>query len=173
MFKKLGIAFLALIALLPVSAFAGGVPQLPSTSQYSEASQIVGTFNAFINQLNGNASGAGGYAAQTNNAISLGSLCQPAAGASPLTCNGQRMLAAFTGITVAATGTTQTLVITNSSITAQSACAGAWITAFTAGSAVIAATFTPSAGSLSVVNVNAGTTTNAVTTGTLAINCFN
>jgi hypothetical protein len=172
MLKKLAVAALAF--LLSVPAFAGGVPQIPATSQYSEPSQIVGTLNALINQLNGNGTGLGGYAALSNNAVSLGSLCQPAAGASPLTCNGQRMIAAFTGLSsLLATGTTQTVVITNSSITAQSACTAQWITAFTAGSAIIAATVTPSAGSLSIVNVNAGSTTNAVATGTLAVNCFN
>jgi hypothetical protein len=171
MLKKIATALLAF--LLAVPAFAGGVPPLPVTSQYSEPSQIVATMNALINQLNGNGAGVGGYAAVPNNAISLGSLCQPAAGASPLTCNGQRMIAPFTGITVAATGTNQTIVITNSSITTTSACTGNFITAFTAGSAVVVATLTPTAGSLSIVVANAGTTTNAVTTGTLAINCFN
>ncbi len=171
MFKKIGIALLAFLLATPV--LAGGIPQIPSSPTYSEPSQIVPTLNAFINQLNGNALGVGGYAAQPNNAVSLGSLCQPAAGGSPLTCNGQRMIAAFTGITVGVTDTLQTLTITNSSITTASACNANWNTAFTAGSALMVSTIVPSAGSLAILVTNTAATTNVVTTGTLAVNCFN
>jgi hypothetical protein len=174
MFKRLGVALVALLIAFP--AFAGGVPQVPSSPTYSEASQIVGTLNAIVNQLNGVPSPNGGYALANNNNVSLGSLCQPAAGASPLVCNGQRMVLAYTGLVaagLAATGTVATLVATNSSITAQSACVANWMTAFTAGSGVYVSSLTPTAGSLSIVVGNAGTTTNAVTTGTLVVNCFN
>jgi len=156
-----------------VLGFGGGVPTIPSSPTYNEASQIVATLNALINQLNGNALGFGGYAAQPGGIVSLGSFCAPAAGASPITCNATRGSAAFTGITITTTGTTQNLVINNSLVTAASDCLAQWQTTFTAGSAVIAATVVPAAGTLTVANVNAGTTANAVTTGTLAFACTN
>lgn len=159
-------------SLAPLSdAKAGGVPPLPSTSQYSEPSQIVGTINALINQLNGNGAGAGGYAAQSNGATSLGTFCANTAGASPQTCNGQRGAVAYTGLGVTTTGTVMTTVITDSAITTASVCQANWITAFTAGSGVAVATVVPTAGTLTVISVNAGLTTNAVTTGTLGFNC--
>lgn len=147
-------------------AIAAPIPNVPSSPNFSDASQIVGTLNALVNQLNGNT----GYApAQT---VSLGSFCQnAAAGATPQVCNGQRGAVAFTGLTVAATGTNQAIVITDSSITTASVCSGQFITAFTAGSAVVTATLTPTAGSLSVIIANAGATTNAVTTGTFGFSC--
>jgi hypothetical protein len=151
-----------------VLALAANIPLVPSSPTYSEASQIVPTLNALINQLNG---APGGYA--TQQIISLGSYCQnAAAGGTPQICNGQRGQVAFTGITVAATGTNQTLVVTDSSILATSSCFGQWSTAFTAGSALVIATMVPTAGSLSVVTANAGATTNAVTTGTLSFYCL-
>ncbi len=173
MFKKIGIALLAFLLATPV--LAGGIPQIPSSPTYSEPSQIVPTLNAFINQLNGNALGAGGYAAQPNNAASLGSFCSGTSATLTTVCNGQRGQLVFTGtpLTVTTTGTTMTMVITNSSITTASLCTGAFVTAFTAGSAVIPATFVPTAGSLSVVAVNAGTTANAVAAGTFGFNCYN
>jgi len=174
--RRLGSAIFA--AALFASSFApvlaGGVPQIPSTSQYSEPSQIVGTFNAFVNQLNGNGAGAGGYAPQPGGVVSLGTQCQnAAAGASPQICNGQRGLVAFTTITVAATATTQTLTITDANITTASVCQAWWTTAFTAGSNVFPQSYTPTAGSLAILFANSGRTTNAVTTGTLAFNCVN
>jgi hypothetical protein len=64
-------------------------------------------------------------------------------------------------------------VVTNSAVNASSICNANFNTAFTSGSAVVVATIVPTAGSLSVVIANAGATTNAVTTGTLAFNCVN
>ncbi len=167
---KLHSAIFALggLVLAATTAFSASIPLVPSTAQYSEPSQIVGTLNALVQQLNGQQ----GYATATP-IISIGSGCQGAAGASPVTCNGQRGSAAFTGITIAATGTAQTLVITNANVTAASVCFANWITAFTTGSAVTVASVTASAGSLSIVSGNAGTTTNAVTTGTLGFFCVN
>lgn len=166
--KRIAYALTGLIASAAV-AFGAGLPLMPSTGQYSEPSQIVGTMNALIQQLNGQT----GYATATP-VIGFGSYCtNTTGGASPQICNGQRGAVLFTGITVAATGTTQTIVVTDSSIAANSVCMTNLITAFTAGSGVVLATATPSAGSLSVVLVNAGTTTNAVTTGTLGFNCVN
>ena len=173
MLKKIAVVLLAF--LLSVPAFAGGVPPLPATSQYSEPSQIVATLNALINQLNGNGTGVGGYATVPNGAVSLGVPCSGTSATLTTVCNGQRGTLVFTGtpLTVTTTGTTMTMVITNSAITTQSLCSGNFVTAFTAGSAVIPATFVPTAGSLSVVAVNAGTTANAVAAGTFAFNCYN
>jgi hypothetical protein len=150
------------------AALGAGLPLLPSTSQYSEPSQIVGTINALIQQLNGQQ----GYATAGTN-VSLGSFCQSAAGATPRTCAGQRGTASFTSLAIGAAATTETVVITNANVTAASVCNAFWITAFTAGSGITVATVTPTAGSLSIVSANAGATTNTVTTGTLGFNCVN
>ena len=166
MLKRIAAALAGLVATVAI-AMGASMPLLPSTSQYSEPSQIVGTINALIQQLNGQA----GYAT-ANPIVSLGAYCtNTTGGATPQICNGQRGDVLFTGITVAATGTNQTLVITNSSVAANSICHANFKTAFTAGSAVVVATIVPTAGSLSIVVANAGTTTNAVTTGTLSFTC--
>ena len=149
------------------AAFAGGIPLMPSTPTFNEPSQLVNTINTLINQLQGGP----GYTG-TPQITGVGGLCT-ASGASPQTCNAQRMAIAFTGITIAATDTTQTFVINNSQVTAASLCFAQWQTAFTAGSAVGVATVVPSAGSLSILSTNTAATTNAVTTGTLAVNCVN
>lgn len=155
--------------LLTISAaFGAGLPLLPSTSQYSEPSQIVGTINALIQQLNGQA----GYATAVP-IIGSGSFCQSAAGATPRTCAGQRGTASFTSLAIGAAATTETVVVTNANVTAASICQAQWITAFTAGSGIVVATVVPTAGSLSIVSANAGATTNTVTTGTLGFNCVN
>lgn len=169
MLKRIAYALTGLVASALV-AMGASLPLIPSTSQYSEPSQIVGTINALIQQLNGQA----GYAA-ANSTVSIGSFCtNAAAGATPQVCNGQRGAVSFTGLTgIAATSTNVTLVITNSNVSANSICSAVWTTAFTAGSAVTVATVVPTAGSLSIVAPNAGTTTNAVTTGTLGFNCYN
>jgi hypothetical protein len=175
-FLRKALASAAVLALLaaPIDAQAGGVPSLPSSPQYSEASQIIPTLNALINQLNGLPSGQGGYAAQQNGNVSLGQFCSNGtAGASPQVCNGQRGAVLFTGITPTTTGSTQTLTITDSNITASSVCKAYFTTAFTAGSAMEAGPVVASAGSLAVNIVNAGTTSNAVTTGTLGFDCVN
>jgi len=172
MFKKIGIVLLAFLLATPV--MAGGIPQIPSSPTYSEPSQIVPTLNALINQLNGNALGAGGYAAQPGGVASLGTQCQnAAAGASPQICNGQRGIVLFTGITVAAPNTNQTLTITDSTITTGSVCWACFVTAFTAATTITVGQIVPTAGSLAVSIGNDGSGTNAVTTGTLAFNCFN
>lgn len=160
----------AILATVP--AF-GTIPSIPSTAPFSEPNQEIATFNAFIAMLNGVANPITGGVAPTTTTMTLGTFCTNTAGGSPQICNGQRGQALFTGITVAATGTTQTLTITNSAVTAASTCLVQPQTAFTAGSAVTVATVVPAAGSLAVLLVNAGTTTNAVTTGTLGFTCVN
>jgi hypothetical protein len=149
-------------------SFAANLPLMPSTPTFSEASQIVGTINALVSQLNG----LPGYSG-TSQLVSLGSSCaNTTAGASPQVCNGQRGQVAYTTLGVTTTGSVMTTVVTDSAILATSQCTANWITAFTAGSGVTVATAVATAGSLSVISVNAGTTANAVTTGTLAFNCI-
>ncbi|MDE2471869.1 MAG: hypothetical protein KGL35_24875 [Bradyrhizobium sp.] len=164
----------AVLALFfPLAALAGGVPQLPSTSTYSEPSQIVGTLNALINQLNGLPSGSGGYAAQSNGAVSIGSFCQPASGATPLTCNGQRGIATFTGVTVAAVSTAA-VVVNDSQVTANSACTAQIISDNSAAASFpYIRSVVPTAGVLTVniSNAAAATSTGASTFG-IAFNCF-
>jgi hypothetical protein len=166
MLRKLSAALVAVFAS-GLIAYATNLPLVPSTSQFNEPSQIVSTLNAAIQQLNGQA----GYTTATP-IVGTGLFCQnAAAGASPQVCNGGRGAVAFTTITVAATGTNQTIVVTNSAITTASVCHAQFITAFTAGSAVVVGPVTPTAGSMSIVIANAGATTNAVTTGTLGFGC--
>jgi hypothetical protein len=158
------------------AVFAGGVSfgaitSVPSTPQFNEPSQLVATLNALIQMLNGLPNPITVTAPTT--VMGVGTFCTNTAGGSPQTCNGQRGAALFTGITVAATGTTQNIVVTNSFITAGSNCNVQPNTAFTAGSGVIVATAVPAAGTLTLTLVNAGTTANAVTTGTFGFNCFN
>ena len=168
MLKRILAALAALIGAGAAAALAANIPSVPSTSQFSEPSQIVGTLNTLINALQGGPCFSG-----TPQVNWLGALCNPAAGASPQTCNTQRMLVPFTGITVAAVNTTQTLTINNSLVTTASMCFAQWVTAFTAGSALVTSTVVPSAGSLAILVANSGATTNAVTTGTLAVHCEN
>jgi hypothetical protein len=154
--------------------FGGGIPPLPSTPTFNEPSQIVSTINTVLNQMNGNPLGSGGYATQPGGIVSVGAFCANAtAGGTPQTCNGAHGAVSYTGLTSSATGAVQTVVIADSFVTTASVCNAWWITAGTAGSARTIATVVPTAGTLTVVSVNAGTTTDAVTTGTLAFNCVN
>jgi hypothetical protein len=167
MFKRIAFAFTGLVATALI-AIGATLPLMPSTSQFSEPSQIVGTINALIQTLNGQA----GYTT-AQPIVALGSLCQSAASASPNTCNGQRGAASFTGITVAAPNTNQTLTITNSAVNASSICQANFTTAFTAATTINVGQIVPTAGSLAVSIGNSGSGTNGVTTGTLGFNCVN
>ncbi len=163
--------FLSALTAIFVSgaiALAANLPLLPSTPQYSEASQIVATINALIQQLNGQA----GYAA--SQIVTLGSTCTGTSASLAVTCNGQSGQVAFTGTAlsgIGATGTVVTVVLTDSSITTTSQCYAQWVTAFTAGSAVYIATAVPTANTLTMIAANGGSTTNTVATGTLAFRC--
>jgi hypothetical protein len=161
--------FLSALTAIFVSgaiALAASVPSLPVSPVYSEASQIIPTINALINQLNG----LTGYApAQI---VSLGQFCtNAAAGASPQVCTGQRGQVAFTGITITTTGSAQSLTVTDATVLATSQCKAWFLTSFTAGSAITFANSVAGAGTVAFVFSNAGTTTNAVTTGTMAFEC--
>jgi hypothetical protein len=165
MLKRL--AILAAFLLGASAALAGGIPTMPSTPQFSEPSQIVGTINAFINQL----SSGPGYTG-TPQITGVGGYCG-ASGTTPQTCNGMRGQVAWTTAPPTTTGSTVTYVINNSLVTAASNCFAQWNTAGTAGSALVVGTVTPTAGVLTIVTSNAGTTTNAVATGTLGFHCVN
>lgn len=169
MFLKRASYALMGLALSGVVALGAGLPLLPSSPTYSEASQIVGTINALIQQLNGQQ----GYAPATP-IIGVGAYCtNSTGGASPQICNGQRGAVLFTGITVGAPATNQVLTITDSAIAANSVCQAEFLTAFTAATTIVAGQAVPTAGSLAVSIANAGSGTNIVTTGTLGFNCVN
>lgn len=166
MLKRLSSALTAMFVSGAI-ALGANLPLVPSSPTYSEASQIVGTLNALIQQLNG----AAGYSGASQ-VISLGSFCtNAAAGATPQVCTGQRGQVSYTGISPTTTGSVQTLVITDTAIAATNQCKAWFNTAFTAGSAMAVATVVVTAGSISVLTGNFGTTSNAVTTGTLAFEC--
>lgn len=166
--KRIAYALTGLIASAAI-AMSAGLPLLPSTSQYSEPSQIVGTVNAVINQLNGNA----GYAAATP-IVGVGSYCtNTTGGGTPQVCNGQRGAVLFTGLTVGAPATNQVITVTDSSVAANSVCTANFLTAFTAATAIVVGQIVPTAGSLAISIANAGSGTNVVTTGTLGFVCVN
>ena len=150
--------------------FGGGMPPIPSSPTFNEPSQIVSTLNAFINQMNGNPLGSGGYAAQPNGTPSMGLFCS-ASGATPQVCNGNRGAVSFTGTTVAADAAV-TVTITNSTITTASNCLGTLQNNPTGAASPYVSSITPTAGSLAVVLGNPGTTTGSVTL-TVGFSCFN
>jgi hypothetical protein len=154
--------------------FAGGIPSLPSSPTYSEASQIVGTLNALINQLNGNALGFGGYATQSGNIASLGSFCSTV-GATPQTCNAQRGFVNFTGIgSLATDGASTTLVINNNLLTANNLCQVTVVgTTGAAGSAPVPLQAFTGAGNIQITLANAGATATGAFTEQLSFNCIN
>ena len=161
-----GVAAAALL-LLTAGALAVSMPSVPNNGPINPA--LINDLNLLLNQLNGFA----GYTG-TPQIMSLGAPCSNSGAVSTLTCTGQRGTLVYTsGITIAATGTTQTFTITDNLVTVASVCRAYWESAFTAGSAVTVATVTPTANTLTVVAVNAGTTANAVTAGTLAFACDN
>jgi hypothetical protein len=174
-FAKKLLAATAIASLLSGPALAGGVPQVPATSQYSEPSQIVSTLNALVNQLNGNGVGLGGYATQPNNTISLGQFCAVAGTATTEICNGQRGTVALTAQATIAAGGVVTETITDSVVTANSVCPASIIAQTVAASSeVTIASVTASAGSLAVVVQNpTATATGATGAWTIAINCIN
>ena len=152
--------FLPVIAALlagTVALVAANLPNLPSTPQFAEANQIVGTLNALINQLNGGT----GYSG-TGQIVSLGTSCYPAAAATPITCIGQRGQVQFTGVTIAANALSSALVITDTNlIGTSSTCtasffASAWVTA---GAQPYISSIVPTANTLTILLGNANPTT--------------
>lgn len=152
--------FLPVIAALlagTVALVAANLPNIPSTVQFAEANQIVGTLNALINQLNGGT----GYSG-TSQIVSLGTVCTPAAAATPITCIGQRGQVQFTGVTIGTSALSSALVITDTNlVTANSICvanfyASAWVTA---GAQPYIQSIVPTANTLTILLGNANPTT--------------
>ena len=160
----------ALVAVLfSASAFAAGLPSLPSSPTYSEASQIVGTINALIQQLNGQT----GYAPAQF--VPVGSFCSATTATTTDVCTGQRGTAAYTAQGTIAAGGVVTETITNTLVTTSSVCMASMVQQTVAASSeVTVASVTPTAGSLAVVVQNpTATATGATGSWTIAFNCIN
>ena len=166
MMKRIAYALTGLV-FSGLIAWATTMPLVPSTGQYSEPSQIVGTMNALVQQLNGNV----GYApAQVMPIGSYGTI----SGATPQILNTQRGIVSFTGVATLATGAVTTVTLTNSLVTASSACFAQVQSGGAAGSGPYISTVTPTAGSLAMILANGGTTaTGAAATFAIGFNCVN
>jgi hypothetical protein len=163
--KKL-LATITAVVASGLIAYGAAVPSIPSNPTYSEPSQILGTLNTLINQLNG----AAGYAPAQN--ISLGS-SGVASGGTPVTLNAQRGVVSFTGVGTLVTGAVTTLTMTNSSVAANSQCFAQVQSGGAAGSGPYISTATPTAGSLALILANGGTTaTGAAATFAIAFQCL-
>ena len=92
--KKIIFAALAALGLVYAgAAFAGGVPLIPSTSQFSEPSQILNTLNTFIQTLNGQTTAIG-----TPGNVSLGKFCTGSSSTTAVTCNGSHGILSLTSV---------------------------------------------------------------------------
>jgi hypothetical protein len=155
--------------------FGGGVPSIPSSPTFNEPSQIVSTLNAFINQLNGNPLGSGGYAAQPLGVVSIGSFCSVSGVSTNEPCNGTRGSVGYTAQASIAAGGVATLSVTNGPFAAGQVCP-AWVIqqSVAASSEVTVASTTPGGGNLTVVVQNpTATATGAAGAWTLAYQCIN
>jgi hypothetical protein len=161
------LATIAAVFASAVIAYAASVPQIPSNPTYSEPSQIIGTLNTLINQLNG----AAGYAPAQN--IAFGSFTTCTSATTTAICNAQRGIATFTSATTLVTGTNQTYTITDSSVLAASQCFAQFVSGGAANSAPYVTNLVPTAGSLSVVLANgSATATGAAGTFVINFNCL-
>ena len=159
-----GLVFSALLG------YGAALPLLPSTATYSEPSQIVGTINALINQLNGQT----GYApAQivTTGSFAVGTAASPG----PVTVNASRGIATYTATPTIADGASLAVTISDSLVTASSMCMAQIVVDGTAaGSAPFIRSVTPSAGTLTITISNGSpTATGATTTNGIGFACFN
>ena len=160
----------ALILGAFASAFATTLPLVPVSPQFSEASQIVPTFNAFIAMLNGNASPITANVAPGT--IAFGTLCT-ASGATPQTCNGQRGAVTFTGVTVT-NAATATVVVNDAQVAAASICTASIINnANAAQSTPFVSTLTPAAGTLTAILGNGSATSTGSVSIVVGFNCVN
>jgi outer membrane murein-binding lipoprotein Lpp len=159
------LATVAAIVASGLIAYGASLPLVPSTQPYNEASAIVSTLNALIQQLNG----VQGYA--PSQVVSLGS-AGTASGATPVTLAAQRGVVSFTGVGTLVTGAVTTLTMTNSLITASSQCFAQVQSGGAAGSGPYISTATPTTGSLAMILANGGTTaTGAAATFAIAFTC--
>lgn len=150
--------------------FAGGVPLVPSSATFNEPSQIVSTLNAFVNQLNGNPLGSGGYAAQPGSIVSIGSFCT-ASGATPQTCNASRGVVTTNSLATAASSTAS-FVINDSLVAATNACVATIGNTTSTGTPTIAQVVT-GAGTITVTIANVNTATALNNTVNLNFSCIN
>ncbi len=161
--KLLGAAFAAIFA----SGLAALAANLPSLTGPQDPSQLNATVNALINQLGGGP----GYSG-TAQVVSLGTY-GTISGGTPQILNTQRGIVSFTGVATLVTGAVTTLTITNSLVTAASACEAHVQSGGAAGSGPYVSTVTPTTGSLAVILANGGTTaTGATQTFAIAFNCY-
>jgi hypothetical protein len=164
--KKL-LAVLSAVIASTALAYAANLPLVPSSPTYSEPSQIVGTLNSVIQQLNGQA----GYAAAQ--VVSLGTGGTASGGSGAVTLNAQHGVASFTGVSTLTTGSVVTLTLTNSTVAANSVCFAQVLSGGAAGSAPYVSTATPTAGQLAFIVANGGTTaTGATVTFAIGFNCM-
>lgn len=151
-----------------VVGFGGGMPLIPSSPAFNEPSQIVSTLNQLMLTL-------GGQPTAINNNIpviySTGALCT-ASGATPQTCNAQRGIVTFTGVTVTSAATA-TVVVNDSLVTAGSACAANIINnANAAQSTPFVSTLVPAAGTLTAILGNGSATSTGSVSIQIAFNCI-
>ena len=159
------LATLAAICVTAAIAYAAPLPLLPSTPQYNDPSATVATINALIQQLNGQL----GYAPAAP--VSIGA-SGTVSGGTPQTLNTQRGVVSFTGVGTLITGAVTTLVLNNSSVTTSSQCTAQVQSGGAAGSAPFVSTATPTAGVLTLILANGGTTaTGAAATFAIAYAC--
>ena len=168
--KKIIFAALAALGLVYAgAAFAGGVPLIPSTSQFSEPSQILNTLNTFIRTLNGRTTAIG-----TPGNVSLGKFCTGSSSTTAVTCNGSRGILSLSSVATIASGNYIDFTVTNTNITAGSACSFQVLDGDNdAGSAPAVAQAVPTTNTLSFRLINgASAATGAAKAYTVGFNCF-
>jgi hypothetical protein len=153
-----------------ILAVTGTSPISVTTTAGTAAVSIVSSpsFGGNTTSATGFTATSGNFTATTGNlvlnGVASGIVTTPtvvAAGASPQVANGRVFVVTFSGVSIAS-GASQTLVITNSSITGSTTDISLTWSGATAGSALSIASVTPSAGSLSIVMTN-GTSATMVT----------
>ena len=170
--KKIIFAALAALGLVYAgAAFAGGVPLIPSTSQFSEPSQILNTLNTFIRTLNGQTTAIG-----TPGNVSLGKFCTGASATTAVTCTGSRGVLSFTNtgdIAGVATGNYIDYVLTNTNVSTGSACSVQVLSGGAAGSAPSISKVVPTANTLTFRVINGSSVaTGAANTLKVGFNCY-
>ena len=167
--KKIVFAALAALGLVYAgAAFAGGVPLIPSTSQFSEPSQILNTLNTFIQTLNGQTTAIG-----TPGNVSLGKFCTGSSSTTAVTCNGSRGILSLTNTGTVATGYYIDYVLTNTNIKAGSACSVQVLSGGAAGSEPSISKAVPTTNTLTFRVINGSSVaTGAADTLSIGFNCY-
>ena len=168
--KKIVFAALAALGLVYAgAAFAGGVPLIPSTSQFSEPSQILNTLNTFIQTLNGQTTAIG-----TPGNVLLGKFCTGSSSTTAVTCNGSHGILSLTSVgDLASAGYYVDYVLTNTNVTAGSACSVQVLSGGAAGSAPTISKAVPTANTLTFRVLNGSSiATGAAGTLSVGFNCY-